>query len=182
MTELLIPPAPPSEAAGPAPSFLLLLETHGGLDALFLRHQEALLTRDLFLARRLLEGYETELRAHMQFEEERLLPLYRRAGPIPGGGAALFIAEHRKMLQFLERFHQMLHEMHDSSPRLGREILALLDAQCQFKHLVEHHDLREQNILYPALDRVAAERERRDLLQEVAGSMVEEREREGGVR
>jgi hemerythrin superfamily protein len=42
-----------------------------------------------------------------------------------------------------------------------------------FKHLVEHHDLREQNILYPTLDRLTTEAERRDLL----GRCLEEEDR-----
>jgi hypothetical protein len=29
-----------------------------------------------------------------------------------------------------------------------------------YKHLVEHHDRRERNILYPQLDRVTSEQER----------------------
>jgi hypothetical protein len=36
--------------------------------------------------------------------------------------------------------------------------------ESMFKHLVEHHDLREQNIQYPALDRVTTIAERQDLL------------------
>jgi hypothetical protein len=53
---------------------------------------------------------------------------------------------------------------------LSREILKLFDEQALFKHLVEHHDLREQNILYPALDEMTDEAERRDLLARSGGS------------
>jgi hypothetical protein len=34
------------------------------------------------------------------------------------------------------------------------------------KRLLEHHDLRKENILYPVLDRVTDEEERKELLQE----------------
>jgi len=43
-------------------------------------------------------------------------------------------------------------------------ILRLLDRQATFKNLMEHHDQRETNILYPALDRVTPETERREIL------------------
>jgi hemerythrin-like domain-containing protein len=151
-------------ADGPPPSFLQLLETHGQLDALFLSHQEALLSLDIDGATALLQEFEKGLRAHIRAEEELLLPVYRRAGPIPGGAPELFTTEHRKMLEYVEGFKETLRQLQNSSPTLKREIIALLDDQAQFKHLVEHHDLREHNILYPALDRVTDEGERRELL------------------
>jgi hemerythrin-like domain-containing protein len=150
------------------PSFLSLQETHEAIDELFLVHQEALLSLDLARARELLAAFELDLRAHMGVEEELLLPLYRRAGPIPGGAVELFTAEHRKMLQFLDQFKDVLARLEPEQPDLRRAILALLDLQATFKQLVKHHDLREQNILYPTLDRVTGEVERRALLERIA--------------
>jgi hypothetical protein len=43
-------------------------------------------------------------------------------------------------------------------------VIKLFDEEATFKHVVEHHDLREQNILYPTLDRVTTEVERQELL------------------
>ena len=48
---------------------------------------------------------------------------------------------------------------------LSRALIALLYAEAQFKHLLQHHDLREENLLYPTLDRVASEEERQELLR-----------------
>lgn len=147
-----------------APSFLSLLDVHARLNELFLLHQEALLMQDIHLARERLFQYERELLAHMMFEEERLFPIYERAGRIPGGPLELFVGEHKKMRLFLDRFKQRLEEWIPPPPDLKRQIIALFDEQAMFKHLVEHHDLREQNIFYPALDRVTDERERQQLL------------------
>jgi iron-sulfur cluster repair protein YtfE (RIC family) len=147
------------------PSFLVLCRVHERVNELFLQHQEALVESDIARARHRLALYERELLAHMEPEEELLLPVYARAGAIPGGPLELFLGEHRKMREFLERFHATLLELEAHPPDLRRRILQLLDEQAMFKHLVEHHDLRERNILYPALDRVTTDEERRALLR-----------------
>jgi hemerythrin-like domain-containing protein len=147
------------------PSFLSLLVPHAELDELFYQHQEALLALDIRLALERLQAFQRALCRHMADEEELLLPLYgERAGPIPGGAATLFLAEHRKMLQLLTGFREQLAVLEGAPPDLKRQVLHLLDQESMFKHLVEHHDLREQNILYPTLDQVTSEAERRELL------------------
>lgn len=93
-----------------------------------------------------------------------LLPRYAQGGVRPGGPLELFLGEHRKMLKFLNRFEAALARLHSEPSDLSREIIKLFDEQTMFKHLVEHRDLREQNILYPALDEMTSESERRDLL------------------
>lgn len=146
-------------AEGPS-SFLALLDTHAELDEQFLRHQEALLDCDLARASELFQGFAEGLRAHIRVEEEWLLPVYERAPAVPGGAVDLFRSEHRKILAFLDRFGQDLARLPSGTPRLKRDVIALFDAEAQFKHLVEHHDRREQNILYPALDRMTTPSER----------------------
>lgn len=42
----------------------------------------------------------------------------------------------------------------------------MLDYGYWFKRLLEHHDQREENILYSVLDRMTDEKEREELLQE----------------
>jgi hemerythrin-like domain-containing protein len=145
-------------------SFLSLLDIHERLKELFLAHQEALLKLEIELARERLRHFERELREHMRHEEEWLLPVYQRAGRIPGGAVEFFTGEHRKMLELLGRLQAALEQLASHSPDLSRQVIELFDAEAVFKQVVEHHDLREQNILYPALDRVTTEQERGELL------------------
>ena len=147
-----------------ATSFLSLLRLHEQLTELFLTHQEALLALDIDLALSRLQQFEQELRAHMQVEEEMLLPVYARAGQIPGGPIVFFTGEHRKMLEFLARFTETLQQLKTKPANLPREIIKLFDVEAMFNHLMEHQDLREQNILYPTLDKVTTESEREELL------------------
>src|SRR5215471_10532975 len=145
-------------------SFLSLLEIHGQLNEMLLLHQEALLAFDLELAFVRLKKLEAELREHMRVEEELLLPVYSRAGRIRGGPIEFFTGEHKRLLEFLDRFEEKLAELTPSQPDLKRRIIELLDEQSVFKQLMQHHDMRERNILYPTLDKVTSEQERRDLL------------------
>ncbi len=145
-------------------SFAELLNVHGRLNELFLLHQEALLRRDLELAAERLWIYERELRAHMQAEEELLMPVYKRAGKIAGGPPAFFIGERRRVLGFLARFAAMLGELEGESGDPARRVIRLFDEEAMFKSLCDHHDMRERNIFFPALDRVTDEAERQDLI------------------
>ncbi|MFB3817735.1 MAG: hemerythrin domain-containing protein [Candidatus Methylomirabilales bacterium] len=147
-----------------AASFLSLLQIHERLRERFLLHQERLLARDLPGAREQLRDFDGTLVAHIRSEEDDLLPVYARAGAIPGGPAALFTGEHRKMREFVERFKRMLDWVEEHPDEQVRGILRTFDEQATFKHLLAHHDQREANILYPALDRVTTEAERAALL------------------
>lgn len=145
-------------------SFGEILAVHRRLDDLFASHQEALLLREIERAGELLDAFERALVSHMRFEEEALFPVYERAGPIPGGGVGLYLAEHAKLLRFLGRIEEGLRTLAPGEPGAPRRIVAVLDYEARFKNLMAHHDLRERNILYPTLDRVATDRERHELL------------------
>ncbi len=155
-------------------SFLTLLELHRELDEVFFRHQEALLLCEIDRAVQELKRHEAKLLAHIQVEEDILLPIYgARTDKIPGGPLELFTGEHRKLKMFLAEFYETLSQMKERSPSgLRQSIIALLDRQFMYKHLSEHHDLRERNVLYPWLDRITSDKERRALLDKCIGDQV----------
>lgn len=101
-------------------------------------------------ARALLRRFSDEIRAHIRYEEEQLLPIFRRAGRISGGAPELFINEHRKIEKALTRLLRSRR----------RDRVAIIEEEFRLKELLRHHDLREKNILYPVLDRVATPQER----------------------
>lgn len=155
-----------SEQEPPPSSFLSLLDIHEWMDEMFLLHQEALLAGDLSLALDLLVTVEEGQKEHIRVEEELLLPVYERAGRIPGGDPQFYINEHEKMLAILDGFTETLPRLIEEEPAtVRREIIKLFDQGYWFKRLLEHHDNREENILYPVLDRVTSEEERKALLR-----------------
>ncbi len=73
----------------------------------------------------------------------------------------LFLGEHKNMRAFLTEFHKTLTRMQsEEGSQLKRSVIALMDRQFMYKHLVKHHNLRERNILYPWLDRTTSEEDR----------------------
>ena len=145
-------------------SFAEVLKIHERLKELFLLHQEALLRLDIELAAERLRNYERELRAHMRAEEDLLMPVYERAGKIEGGPPEFFTGEHRRMLEFLARIAAALRKLKEESGDPTRRVIRLFDEEAMFKSLCDHHDMRERNIFFPALDRVTGEAERRELI------------------
>jgi cyclohexa-1,5-dienecarbonyl-CoA hydratase len=145
-------------------AFSSLLDVHERLDNLFASHQEALVGGELGAAGRILREFRILLERHMNDEEEVLIPVYRRAGPIAGGGEELYLAEHRKLKKLLDKIEVALQGLHSATGPRRREIVELLDQECRFKNLLAHHGERERNILYPTLDRITAVEERTVML------------------
>ncbi len=141
-----------------------VLLVHEHLRDLFFQHQESLLQLDLRSALERLEVYRRELAAHMRVEEELLLPVYRRAGAIPGGPPEFFTGEHERMRQFLARIAESLKDMQGDRTNLARQVIRVFDEEAAYKSLNDHHDQRERNILFPALDRVTTDEERSELI------------------
>jgi hemerythrin-like domain-containing protein len=148
-------------------SFSDLLELHRNLDDLFMEHQRALLRLNLERASVTLEQYERELLAHIRDEEAFLLPLYRQRAIAPTGGAPeIFAGEHDKLKQFLVLFRAELEKL-KTVDDLERGVLFLIDSQHLFKRLLVHHDTREKKMLYPLLDEVTSEAERKRIFQQL---------------
>jgi hemerythrin-like domain-containing protein len=148
-------------------SFDEVLAFHRELDEMFFRHQCELLDFNFPTALERLKAYESALLQHMRDEEEVLLPLYaQRAKPERGGRADFFLLEHAKMRRHLAHFREQLPRLAEL-PYPSRALLKLLDQEATYKHLVEHHDLREERHLYPGLDGITTEAEREDLLGRV---------------
>lgn len=144
-------------------SFNDLLRLHRELDDLFAEHQRALMRLELDRAEALLSQYQAQLLAHIQDEEELMLPLYRERVSVPVGGAPeIFQGEHEKLRQLLGLFKEEIEKIRKMDDvELG--VLFLIDSQHLFKRLLVHHDTREKKFLYPLLDEVTTEEERRQL-------------------
>jgi hemerythrin-like domain-containing protein len=142
-----------------------LLEAHEKLEAAFALHQEALLLGDSASAREMLRLYRGLLSVHMRHEEELLLPVFRRAGPIKKWPEVLYTGQHDKMNEHLGRIERALDGLETSSGRaLRRELITLLDMEATYKHLVEHHDGAEREGLFPVLDEHQTDAEGQELI------------------
>jgi len=135
------------------PAISDLLDLHAELEEDFALHREALMRLDLTAARESLDDYKLALASHIREEEEVLLPAYEELNvEVRGGGAHLYRAEHQKIHWWLGELDRLMERL-EARPNVGpRDVLAMLDRECTFKHLMGHHDLRERGFLYPILD------------------------------
>ncbi len=154
-------------------SFTSLRTLHERLDQLFLLHQESLLDQDPEEALERLDRYELALRDHLQLEEEYLLPIYRRAGRIPGGPEEFYLGEHAKLLALLLRCRELLLELLNAPGDRRRGLIGLFDQEAVLKSLTLHHHQREENILFPTLDEVTEVAERCRLISLFLGEESE---------
>lgn len=126
---------------------------HAWLDDLLLRHLEAMTALNLPTAKAVWQQFADALLRHAQAEDEVALPVYERLGEFPQGGhPSLFAAEHKGIERMLKSLTQRIDTLSPTDPTLRRKIVVGLDRYMLFRHLIEHHTLREQNIFYPLLD------------------------------
>jgi hypothetical protein len=87
------------------------------------------------------------------------------AGKAVGGDAQIFIGEHRRMEEFIQRLKK-LHPRRKGRERAGaRTAIEIFYQEAMFRWLVEHHGEREGQILYPTLDRDTSPQKRVDILK-----------------
>jgi iron-sulfur cluster repair protein YtfE (RIC family) len=149
------------------PSFASLSAQHEELERQFDAHQRALLASDIGEAVAALTKFQSQLEAHIDFEERRLLPLYAdKQAESAGGTLEIFQAEHRKLrdgVHTLIQKTELLYTSHD----LPGAILQLLTEETTFKGLFQHHTVREQRQLFSRLDERTTEEERKLWLSEM---------------
>lgn len=96
--------------------------------------------------------------AHFAAEEEVLFPAIERASGMSHGPTQVMRAEHRQMRELLE----------DLEASLANEDLDAWGELCQpLEILMQQHNLKEENILYPMCDRGVP------LLPELVGALEE---------
>ncbi len=149
-------------------SFLIFMRTHRLLVESFLNHQEALLRCDFVSARKRLRTFEQEIKRHIRDEETFLIPLYSRAGKIVGGDPQLFLGEHQRIIEFIARLRKLLPRKKQRGKKAARTAVEIFYQEAMFRWLLDHHDERERQILYPTLDRISTEAERTAILKKCA--------------
>jgi len=141
-----------------------LLDLHSDLESMFLTHQRALLRFEFPKALELLNDYERCLLVHMQDEENILIPIYEQQAVVErGGNARLLLDDHKRMCSILELFKEQI-ELLTTDDEPDTRLLMLLDREAFYKRLCTHHDMREQQYLYPKLDAILSDEEKAALL------------------
>jgi iron-sulfur cluster repair protein YtfE (RIC family) len=141
---------------------------HARLDAVLERVLEAAMLDDWALARKHFAGFDRGLRRHIRAEEDLLFPAFERA--VPGGGPVeLMRHEHRTIEGILNEIGAALGDALPIEERVDR-----------LRAVLSGHNLKEEQMLYPACDAELPSPARERLLEESRRLMLERPPREGG--
>jgi uncharacterized protein (DUF2249 family)/hemerythrin-like domain-containing protein len=123
-----------------------LVWDHARLDALETAAFEARARGGLRQAREIFTDFAHGLRRHIDFEERLLFPEFETRCGLEGenGPTAVMRAEHRAIASLL-----FIMEGEIDDPRAPIEL-----SRAELRQIQRDHDLKEEQILYPALDRM----------------------------
>ncbi len=131
---------------------------HDRLDGLFKTYQQ-LKRSDFSKAKEAFVGFKFGLQRHIIWEEDILFPLFeKKTGMNPNmGPTAVMRTEHRQIKTALEAIHTQVAK---GSPETDRDEKTLLT-------VLTEHNVKEENILYPAIDRLVTEAETAEIFQKM---------------
>jgi regulator of cell morphogenesis and NO signaling len=130
-------------------------QDHDRLDELFKTFQR-LKQSDFAKAKEAFKEFKFGLQRHIVWEEDVLFPLWEKETGISEGGAtSVMRTEHRQIGQQLEAIHQ---KVADQNPDSDQEEQALLN-------LLGSHNMKEERVLYPGIDRVTSAKVREAVFQ-----------------
>lgn len=113
-------------------------------DALFAQLAGAIDDRDAVCAQSAYTAFLRAMQRHFAMEDAILFPAYERASSSGLEVTHLMRIEHEQMRELLERIAGALHD-----PQLRGSAAAAADLQT----LMQRHNFKEEQILYPLLDR-----------------------------
>ena len=147
--------------------FQPLLDLHDDFEAALTDHQALLVEGDLAGGTARLEALQSDLAAHIAFENGHVLPLLESAGGWSRiGDPRFYRQEHDRILALLDRFVGETRALSTAPGRVGAEIARLIGSEQSLRTLLEHHDDRERQALYRDLLAVTTPEQRLALVAE----------------
>ncbi len=126
---------------------------HLRLDKLFdlystLKHSDSLKAKSSF------QEFKIGLQRHIVWEENILFPVFeKKTNIVTGGPIQVMKQEHRQIKQYLESIHEKVKNNDFNTDSLEKEILSVLS----------QHNLKEENILYPYIDKLTNKDEKNEI-------------------
>ena len=137
---------------------------HDRLDELF-RQFQASKRSDFRKAKDFFRQFKIGLQRHILWEEQVLFPLFEeRTGMKEVGPTAVMRREHSQIKEFLEAIHDKIRQKNPASDEEETGLLEILGA----------HNQKEEQILYPAIDRLLKNQDREVVFEKMAGITGEE--------
>lgn len=118
---------------------------HDRLDSLF-QHFREKKRENLQAAKPYFREFIKGLRRHIVWEEEVLFPFFEKSSGITAGPTEVMRYEHRLIGAVLDRLHEKVRQGNADADGEEAELISIL----------KPHNDKEENILYPAIDRYAS--------------------------
>jgi iron-sulfur cluster repair protein YtfE (RIC family) len=130
-------------------------QDHDRLDELFKTFQQ-LKRSDFPKAKEAFKEFKFGLQRHIVWEEDVLFPLWEKeTGITEGGATSVMRTEHRQIGQHLEAIHNKVIDQNTDSDQEEQALLNLLGS----------HNMKEERVLYPGIDRVTSANVRETVFQ-----------------
>ncbi len=111
---------------------------------------------DFQAAKSSFQRFLTGLQRHIVWEEQLLFPVWERKSGMTGGGPTQVMRlEHRRIADLLNALHEKVHARDTATEEEER----------QLDDLLASHNMKEERILYPAIDQIVSEEERAGIFQ-----------------
>ena len=133
---------------------------HERLDALFERTLAAFHVGERVFAREQFGEFQAGLDRHIDVEETMLFPIFEAHAP-PSGPTHVMRVEHVEIRK----------AMHDIASALAAgDEQRLRQAADALRSVLTEHNMKEEHVLYPAIDQMATDEERASIVVRMEGS------------
>ena len=106
--------------------------------------------------------FKSELERHIIWEEDILFPVFeRKTGIKDGGPTSVMRMEHIQIKNHLQEIKKKIH---------AKKIQNLFKEEVALFKLLESHNQKEENILYPGIDNLTSEREKELLIKQMSAT------------
>jgi iron-sulfur cluster repair protein YtfE (RIC family) len=134
---------------------------HTRCDDIFARAEEACTQGDWERGAQLLGDFVTALEAHFASEEDVLFPAFETATGMRSGPTQMMREEHRQMRDLLANMNSALSQRDSANFSGGADTLLVL---------MQQHNMKEENILYPMCDQALGASDMASVLQQRIGT------------
>ncbi len=121
-------------------AMMQMVKQHRGCDDQLSRCEAALQKSDLASAGRNFRLFSEELEAHFKLEEEKLFPAFEKATGMSSGPTVIMRSEHAEIRRLRDEAYAAIEA------RQTEQALAAIDT---LNVLIQQHNIKEENVLYP---------------------------------
>lgn len=141
-----------------------MAKDHDRLDSIFAEFR-GMRNTDMARAKTLFHDFMRGLQRHITWEEDILFPVFEdKTGMYDAGPVAVMRMEHCHIKNYLEQIHRKIST---------EDMQGIDDQEDALFAILAGHNNKEENVLYPWIDRETSEQKREDIISRMKNSSME---------